>query len=244
VRLRQSFVQQREFIGNAAHELKTPVAVLKSTLQTLSLKPRTALEYREGLEFALQDLDRLERLVQWMLRLARAEQWSSGRGRNDIGVINLTNTCEEAITRVAGLARGRGIAVELRKNGDCPVRADSEDLQIIWVNLLDNAIRHSPNQGKVELSIAHASDRAQVRVSDNGPGIPEREIPHIFDRFYRGDPSRARETGGFGLGLALAKAFTEAYGGTIRLDRKIRTGTSILVELPLSKPPVNGSEKK
>jgi signal transduction histidine kinase len=81
-------------------------------------------------------------------------------------------------------------------------------------------------------------------VSDNGPGIPEREIPHIFDRFYRGDPSRARETGGFGLGLALAKAFTEAYGGTIRLDRKIRTGTSILVELPLSKPPVNGSEKK
>jgi heavy metal sensor kinase len=244
VRLRQSFVQQREFIGNAAHELKTPVAVLKSTLQTLSLKPRTALEYREGLEFALQDLDRLERLVQWMLRLARAEQWSSGRGRNDIGVINLTNTCEEAITRVAGLARGRGIAVELRKNGDCPVRADSEDLQIIWVNLLDNAIRHSPNQGKVELSIAHASDRAQVRVSDNGPGIPEREIPHIFDRFYRGDPSRARETGGFGLGLALAKAFTEAYGGTIRLDRKIRTGTSIVVELPLSKPPVNGSEKK
>jgi heavy metal sensor kinase len=244
VRLRQSFVQQREFIGNAAHELKTPVAVLKSTLQTLSLKPRTAIEYREGLEFALQDLDRLERLVQWMLRLARAEQWSSGRGRNDIGVINLTNTCEEAITRVAGLARGRGIAVELHKNGDCPVRADSEDLQIIWVNLLDNAIRHSPDQGKVELSIAHASDRAQVRVSDNGPGIPEREIPHIFDRFYRGDPSRARETGGFGLGLALAKAFTEAYGGTIRLDRKIRTGTSILVELPLSKPPVNGSEKK
>jgi len=244
VRLRQAFVQQREFIGNAAHELKTPIAILKSTLQTLTLKPRTTSEYREGLDFALLDLDRLERLVHWMLRLARAEQWSGGRGRNDIGVIDLTNTCEEAIIRVAGLARGRGIAVELHRNGDCPVRADPEDLQIIWVNLLDNAIRHSPEQGKVELSIVHTSEHAQVRVSDNGPGIPEREILHIFDRFYRGDPSRARDTGGFGLGLALAKAFTEAYGGTIRLDRKIRTGTSMIVELPLSKPPVNGREKK
>jgi two-component system sensor histidine kinase ResE len=196
------------------------------------------------LDFALQDLDRLERLVQWMLRLARAEQWSSGRGRNDIGLISLTNTCEEAITRVAGLARARGIEVQLHNNGDCRVRADAEDLQVIWSNLLDNAIRHTPDQGKVELSIVHIGDRAQVRVSDHGPGIPEYEIPYIFDRFYRGDPSRARDTGGFGLGLALAKAFSEAYGGTVRLDRQVRTGTSIVVELPLCKPPVSGSEEQ
>jgi heavy metal sensor kinase len=240
-RLRQSFSQQREFIGNAAHELKTPVAVLKSTLQTLSLKPRTTAEYREGLDFALQDLDRLEKLLQWMLRLARAEQWASGSARNDLGVIDLNSTCEEAVARVSGMARVRGITVELNKNGWSPVRADPEDLQIIWVNLLDNAVRHSPENAKVELSIARADDHVQVRVSDDGPGIPEREIPHIFERFYRGDPSRARDTGGFGLGLALAKAFSEAYGGTIQLDRKRRRGTSIVVQLPLSKLPPNGA---
>jgi signal transduction histidine kinase len=242
-RLRRSFTQQREFIGNAAHELKTPVAVLKSTLQTLSLKPRAIAEYQEGLDFAVQDVERLEKLVQWMLRLARAEQWSSGSGRNDIAVIDLNSTCEEAVARIAGLARRRGISVELHKNGQSPVRADPEDLQIIWVNLLDNAIRHSPDGEKVELRIAHANHHAQVRVSDDGPGVPERDMPHIFERFYRGDPSRARDTGGFGLGLALAKAFTEAYGGTIQLERKKGRGTSVLVELPLSKLTVNRDER-
>jgi signal transduction histidine kinase len=239
-RLRRSFVQQREFLGNAAHELKTPVAVLKSTLQTLNLKPRTTEEYRQGLDGALEDLERLEKLLQWMLRLARAEQWATGSARTDIGIIELTDTCEAAVSRIAGLARRRSVSVRLYKNGQSSVRADPEDLQIIWVNLLDNAIRYSPEHATVELHIHHVSDRARVRVSDYGPGIPKEEIPHLFERFYRGDPSRARDTGGFGLGLALAKAFTEAYGGTIQLDRAVQRGTSVIVELPLFKLPVNG----
>lgn len=238
-RLRRSFVQQREFLGNAAHELKTPVAVLKSTLQTLNLKPRTTAEYRQGLDSALEDLERLEKLLQWMLRLARAEQWASGSARTDISVIELTDTCEEAVTRMAGLARQRSVSVQLHKDERSPVRADPEDLQIIWVNLLDNAIRYSPEHATVELHIVHVDDRTRVRVSDCGPGIPHEEIAHVFERFHRGDPSRTRDTGGFGLGLALAKAFTEAYGGTIQLDREVQTGTSVIVELPLFKSPSN-----
>ncbi|HVH88486.1 MAG TPA: ATP-binding protein [Terriglobales bacterium] len=236
-RLRRAFVQQREFLGNAAHELKTPVAVLKSTLQALNLKPRTTAEYRQGLDSALEDLERLEKLVQWMLRLARAEQWTSGSARSNIKVVELTDTCDEAVMRIAGLARQRSVSVEVHKNGPSPVRADPEDLQIIWANLLDNAIRYSPEHARVEMRIARVKDRAQVRVSDHGPGIPEKDVPHVFERFHRGDPSRARQTGGFGLGLALAKAFTEAYGGTIQLDREVRTGTSVVVELPLFSSP-------
>jgi signal transduction histidine kinase len=232
-RLRQSFVQQREFLGNAAHELKTPVAVLKSSLQSLTLKERSVSEYQQGLQVALDDLDRLERLLQWMLRLARAEQWGSGASRTDIGVVDVTDTCEEAFARVSGLARQRGVALELHKNGPSPVRADPEDLQVIWVNLLDNAIRHSPQHSTVQLQVSHSDRCASVRVSDAGPGIPKEEATHVFERFHRGDPSRARETGGFGLGLALAKAFTEAYGGAIRLDSEVQSGTSVVVELPL-----------
>jgi signal transduction histidine kinase len=238
-RLRQSFVQQREFLGNAAHELKTPVAVLKSTLQTLNLKPRTTEEYRQGLDSALEDLARLEKLLQWMLRLARAEQWSSGSARTDIGVVELSDTCDEAVTRIAGLARSRSVSISVYKNGPSPVRADSEDLQIIWVNLLENAIRYSPEYATVDLQIHRLGNRARVRVSDRGPGIAKEEVAHLFERFYRGDPSRARDTGGFGLGLALAKAFTEAYGGTIQLDQEVSAGTSVVVELPLSNPSLN-----
>jgi signal transduction histidine kinase len=232
-RLRQSFVQQREFLGNAAHELKTPVAVLKSSLQSLTLKERSVSEYQQGLQVALDDLDRLERLLQWMLRLARAEQWGSGASRTDIGVVDVTDTCEEAFARVSGLARQRGVALELHKNGPSPVRADPEDLQVIWVNLLDNAIRYSPQHSIVQLQVSHSDRCASIRVSDAGPGIPKEEVTHVFERFHRGDPSRARETGGFGLGLALAKAFTEAYGGAIRLDSEVQSGTSVVVELPL-----------
>jgi len=89
------------------------------------------------------------------------------------------------------------------------------------------------------LQIHALGNRARVRVSDRGPGIPKEEVAHLFERFYRGDPSRARDTGGFGLGLALAKAFTEAYGGTIQLDQEVSAGTAVIVELPLSNPSLN-----
>jgi len=219
--------------------LKTPVAVLKSTLQTLTLKPRTTEEYRQGLDSALEDLGRLEKLLQWMLRLARAEQWASGSARTDIGIIEVTDTCEEAVTRIAGLARKRSVSITLYTHGRSPVRADPEDLQIIWVNLLENAIRYSPEYSTVELQVQEVDGRARVRVSDRGPGIPKADAAHLFERFYRGDPSRTRDTGGFGLGLALAKAFTEAYGGTIQLDREVRAGTAVIVELPLSNASIN-----
>src|SRR5438445_12893521 len=99
-RLERSFVQQREFMGNAAHELKTPVAVLKSTLQSLLHRPRSSEEYRAGLEQSLQDLERLERLLEWMLRLARAEQWAQGALRRDLEVVDVTATCEAAHERI------------------------------------------------------------------------------------------------------------------------------------------------
>jgi len=232
-RLERSFVQQREFLGNAAHELKTPVAVLKSTLQSLLQRPRSSAEYQQGMEHALEDVERLEKLLQWMLRLARAEQWAHGALRRDLSTIDIGATCEEAVERARQFANERGASVVLSKNGPIPLRADPEDLQLVWSNLLENAVRYSPQGSSVEMTIACANGGpARITVQDHGPGIPADELPQIFERFYRGDPSRTRATGGFGLGLAIAKALVEAYGGTITAESAPGQGTCMTVELP------------
>lgn len=234
-RLERSFVQQKEFLGNAAHELKTPLAVVKSTLQSLSQRPRSSEEYQKGLEQGLEDLQRLEQLLQWMLRLARAEQWAHGALRRDLQIIDVSATCEEAVERVRPLATERKMAIQLAKNGQVPLRADPEDLQLVWSNLLENAVRYSPEGGLVEMKVVTANGgAARVIVEDQGAGIPADELPHIFDRFYRGDRSRNRATGGFGLGLAIAKALVEAYGGSIRAESTPGQGTRMTVELPIS----------
>jgi heavy metal sensor kinase len=233
-RLERSFAEQRDFVGNAAHELKTPVAVLKSTLQSLLQRPREAEEYRLGLERSLEDLERLEGLLQWMLRLARAEQSEPGALGRDLEPVDLGATCEEAIARIRRLADDRNAQVHLVTNGRLRLRADPEDLQLVWVNLLENAVRYSPEGGSVEVVITRTENgRARVEFADHGPGIPAADLPRIFERFYRGDPSRTRATGGFGLGLAIAKALVEAYGGTIAAHSSGSHGTRMTVELPV-----------
>lgn len=232
-RLEHSFVQQKEFLGNAAHELKTPVAVLKSTLQSLSQRPRTSEDYQAGLAHSLEDLERLEQLLQWMLRLARAEQWAHGALRRDLAIIDVAATCEDAVERIRSLARDRGTSIRLSKNGPAPFRADPEDLQLVWTNLLENAVRYTPEGASVEVAVESSVGAAtRITFQDHGPGIPADELPHIFERFYRGEPSRNRATGGFGLGLAIAKALVEAYGGTITASSTPGQGTRMTVELP------------
>jgi signal transduction histidine kinase len=232
-RLQNSFVQQREFLGNAAHELKTPVAVLKSTLQSLLQRPRSSEEYRAGLEQSLEDLQRLERLLQWMLKLARAEQWAHGALRRDLQPVDLAASCEEAAERIRSLAETRHTKISVTATGSAQLQADPGDLQLVWTNLLENAVRYSAEGKPVEVLVQGKNGGpAQVVFADHGAGIAESDLPHIFDRFYRGDPSRTRATGGFGLGLAIAKAMIEAYGWTIRAESTLGEGTRMTVEIP------------
>jgi heavy metal sensor kinase len=234
-RLETSFAQEKQFMGNAAHELKTPVAVLKSTLQSLLCRPRSAEEYRTGLEQSLEDLERLEHLLQRMLRLARAEQWAHGALRRDLPTVDLTATCDEAIARIRGLAESRKMQIHLSAEARVRLKADPEDLQLVWANLLENAVRYSPEGGSLEVAVTgHNGGTARVSFQDHGLGIPSADLPHIFERFYRGDPSRTRATGGFGLGLAIAKVMVEAYGGTIQAESTPGQGTRMTVELPIT----------
>jgi signal transduction histidine kinase len=232
-RLRDAFRQQRDFTSDAAHELKTSVAILKSTLQSLTHRPRAEQEYREGLETLLEDCGRLEDLLDRMLRLARIEQWAENGTPREIGTTELSSTCEAAIQRIRRMADARNIALELINPMTLRLRADPKDLELIWVNLLENAVQYSPAGSKVAVRIRR-DDRsaAIVSVEDSGPGVEPKELPYIFERFRRGDPSRARATGGFGLGLAICKALVEAYGGHIEAINRPERGTAIRVQLP------------
>lgn len=233
-RLHQSFEQQRQFLGNAAHELKTPVAILKSTVQSLLQKPRTSAEYQAGLTQSLEDVERLEKLLQGMLRLARAEQWAYGTLKRNLDPVDVVSTCEDAIEGLRGLAHAHDAEIKLNAEDGIICRADPEDLQLVWINLLENAVRYSPHGATVNVQVGRSDHRARVVVEDQGPGIPAEELPLIFERFHRGDSSRTSETGGFGLGLAIAKALVEAYGGSITPESAVGQGTRMIVDLPLN----------
>ena len=232
--LQQAFTSQRDFVANAAHELKTPIAVLKSTLQLALQRPRTADEYRVQLRDALDDVERLETLSHSMLRLARAEQLHTTKRRDDCPIVDLAASCEESAERWRAVAAAKSVKIRLRFSSSPKVRAEPEDIELVCNNLLDNAIRYSPNGGEVIVSVSQGNGEARIEVHDSGPGISSAELQNIFERFHRGDASRSRETGGYGLGLAIAKAMIEAYGGTIAAKSSEGNGTTFGVCLPFA----------
>ncbi len=233
-RLHGSFLRQKQFLSDAAHELKTPVTILKTTLQSLLQKPREADEYRQGMEQSLEDLDRLQALLERMLRLARVEQLSAPAAPRPAPV-NLKATCAAAVARIAGWAATRGIQITQDDSDGFQVAADADDLEQLWLNLLENAVKFTPEGGLIRISLQSPRPGwVRVSVEDTGPGIAACDLERIFDRFYRSEPSRDRQTGGFGLGLAIARGVAEAAGGKIYAQNRPTGGASLNVELPLS----------
>src|ERR1700687_779802 len=145
----------------------------------------------------------------------------------------LTSTCGAAISRIRMVAEERNIALEFESPAAVYMRADPEDLELIWLNLLENAVQYSPEEPTVTLRVRrNGGAMVEVSVMDSGPGIPPEELPHILDRFHRGEPSRARSTGGFGLGLAICRALVDAYNATIEAINLPGQGTQMRVQLP------------
>ncbi|HET7103099.1 MAG TPA: ATP-binding protein [Terracidiphilus sp.] len=230
-RLERAFTQQRTFVSDAAHELKTAVAVVKSSLQLLVLKPRTAEEYRHGLERCLADTGRLEDLVAKMLTLARVESGAAAAAlpaRSDI------NHCvRQTAAQLSTIAAQRGVRMSLpEQDALLPVALTAEDCSLLVSNLLLNALQHSPAGSTAAIRLASTGSTAELVVEDRGEGIDPAALPHVFDRFYRGDPSRARATGGTGLGLAICKGIVEKAGGSIAIASVPGQSTTVTVSLP------------
>jgi signal transduction histidine kinase len=233
-RLHRSYDQQTRFVSDAAHEFKTAVAVAKSSLQLLTLAERTPEAYRAGIESTLFDVERLEKLIARSLLLARMER--APLPEDSRPACNFAEAADAAARELASVATLRQVSVQ-QIPAACPVLTvplAGDDARLLVSNLLLNAIEHSPAGSTVELRLAAHSGMLEFIVADHGEGIAPEVLPHVFDRFYRGDPSRARSTGGSGLGLAIVQALVHRAGGRIGMESQPGAGTTATVYLPLA----------
>jgi two-component system heavy metal sensor histidine kinase CusS len=228
-RLDRAMQQQGQFIADAAHELRTPVAIVKSTLQTANLRPRTAAEYEENINEALQDVGRLERLIAQLLSLARLERPDTLRRpvrfRLDVLLNEVVGTCDIRAAR-------QNSRVVFPQVGAIWVRGNENELRQLFDNLLDNALRYGPPGGTVRVALEARDNEVVVSMRDEGGRIPAEALPHLFDRFYRVDSSRSQTSGGTGLGLAIAREIARRHEGDVKIISNPEAGTVVSVNLP------------
>ena len=231
-RLQIAFTQQRKFVSDSAHELKTAITVIKSSLQLLELRPRNAEEYQAGVTTSLEDCGRMEELVQRMLTLARVEEGDATSFERPMP-IDLDAGIRTALAFVAPLGAVREVRFEYQEGARLYAAILPDDWTMLIGNLLTNALQHSPAGSRIRVVLKQDGASAVCRVIDRGYGIDPETLPRIFDRFYRGDPSRARATGGSGLGLAICKAVAERCSGQILIQSSLGVGTTAIVKLPV-----------
>ncbi|HUZ95570.1 MAG TPA: HAMP domain-containing sensor histidine kinase [Edaphobacter sp.] len=230
--LKRSFQQQHQFVSDAAHELKTAVAVAKSSVQLLTMRHRTAMEYEAGLERCQADCERMEEIVAKMLTLARVE--SQEESKPAPHATRLLDCVRAAGVQLATVAQGKGMRISISGEDAALVDVAAEQLQLLCSNLILNALQHSSEGSQVRAIAQIRRHSVELRVEDDGSGIEPEMLPHIFDRFYRSDPSRSRKTGGTGLGLAICKAIVARAHGSIEIASEFGRGTVVTVHFPVS----------
>ena len=221
---------RRDFVANASHELKTPASSIQATAETIvraaTDDPAVLPRFAEQLE---REAIRLSRIVADLLDLSRLE---SGSELHEL--VRLDAIVREEVARHDDAAEEAGVTIELEA-ATADVRGSGRDLALMVRNLVDNAVRYTKPGGRVDVELADgADDRVTLKVTDTGVGIPSRDLGRIFERFYRVDRARSRETGGTGLGLAIVKHVAENHGGTVSIESELGRGTCIEVRLPRS----------
>lgn len=228
-RLQEAQKMRRELIANIAHELRTPLTTISGYMEGLAdgVVPANAETYDTVRREAL----RLSRLVEDLQRLSRAE---SGQEELDLVPVDTAAFLERVTRRMTPQFKEKDVGLELEVSRSSPhVMADEDKLDQIMVNLLDNALRYTEAGGKVTVSSDAADGHAAIRVVDSGAGIEPADLPFIFERFYRADKSRARVSGGSGIGLTIVKRYVEALGGGIDVASRVGEGTTFTVILPV-----------
>ncbi|MFQ5442131.1 MAG: sensor histidine kinase [Thermodesulfobacteriota bacterium] len=229
-RLEGSFMQIKQFTGDASHELKTPLTILRGEME-IALRSREGTEnMRRAIESALEEIDRMNYIVRNLLDLTKIEAESEAASMERV---SLNTVLTERFEHFRRLAIDRGVELRILKNAEAAVYGDPVRISQLFYNLIDNAIKYTLRGGRVEISLERSGTEAVVRVTDTGVGISGEDLPYIFDRFYRVDKARTREVGGAGLGLSICKEIVETYGGSIRADSEPGRGTTFIVRLPL-----------
>ena len=223
--------EQSQFIADVSHELRTPLTVLRGSLEVVLEEDRAVEEYREVIGNALLEVRHMARLSQNLLFLARGQ---SGRVTLSFANVDLGKLLSEIARNIQPAAADRGLELSVDVP-DEPVRAfvDSDRLQQVFHNLLENAMRYTEPGGSIRLRLTSVPEEARMEVSDTGIGIPEKDLPYVFERFFRSDRARRAYSGGSGLGLSIVRWIVEAHKGRVEVQSQVGKGTMFTVKLPL-----------
>ncbi len=232
-RLDDAFQNSKRFVADASHELRTPLTVLRGELENLMEDARLDAEVRERAASLLEEAMHLSRIVEQLFTLSRLD---AGEAQTDWARLDLAELARSTAEQMSLLAEDKGIAITCDANQPAPVEGDRVRLKQVVVNLLDNAIKYTPDNGAIQLRVRAVNSHVLMEVEDNGIGIPPAALPHVFDRFFRVDRSRSADSESAGLGLAIVKSICTAHGATVEAQSKPATGSRFRVELPLAKP--------
>ncbi len=221
---------RKDFVANVSHELRTPLAAIKGYLETLAdggLENRE--EAREFLAILQKHTDRMANIVRDLLQLSRIE---SGLDPIRPARIDLRETVDKNLLLLKPLAEKKGQALTVSIQQGLSLQADPEKLNQVFINLLDNAIKYTPEQGRITITASQTDEAVAIEIGDSGIGIPKEDLSRIFERFYRVDRTRSRELGGTGLGLSIVKHIVEAHGGRITVESEIGKGSRFTLLFP------------
>ena len=232
-RIESSVKRIRQFTADASHDLRTPLAVIRSTAELALRRPRTDAQYRKALECNLMTSVETSYLIENLLMLARADSGAAGL---EFRKIDLLPRLQKAVEETAILAACKNIQIDSTiRSSPMMVSADGVALDRVFRIVLENAVKYTPSGGQIGVvGRSNGQNSAEVEVRDTGIGIEEKDLPHIFERFYRADGARSRETGGSGLGLAIARTFMDMHGGTIEALSSPGAGSVFVIRLPFS----------
>jgi two-component system sensor histidine kinase ResE len=211
---------RKDFVGDVSHELRTPLFLIKGYGQAL----QEGIAGREAVDIILDEAGRMQRLVDELLELTRLE---AGAGSLNLEEIKIKEFLLNTGRKFEAVANNKGIALEYQIDAAVgSVTGDPDRLEQVMVNLLNNAVRHTPSGGRITLSAGKEENRVRIAVSDTGPGIPSEEMDLVWERFYRTDKGRSRKEGWAGLGLAIVRRIVEAHGGEVFLESELGRGSS------------------
>jgi two-component system phosphate regulon sensor histidine kinase PhoR len=225
----QAHERRREFVANASHELRTPAASILAMTETLIAGGKDdPARLDRTLHSLLTESQRLSRLIADLLDLARAER----AGVSQRVPVPVAEIVAQALNRVSGTAREHGLTLAAEIQPELTVLSDPHRLEQVLLNLLENAVNYTPEGGRVRVAAAVAGPQVVVTVADTGLGIAPEHLPRIFERFYRVDKGRSRETGGTGLGLAIVKHLVAADAGEVSAESTVGVGTTFTIRYP------------
>jgi signal transduction histidine kinase len=228
-KLESSISKEKRFASDASHELRTPVSIISAQVeQTLSGNKRSERDYRQALKKILMESKKMSYIISQLLMFYRGDE---GKYELNFEILDLNMIVEEVANEFKGIASDNGIEINFEVKEKVKIRADQTLITRLLINLIDNAIRFSKKDGKVNIVVFREKDFANIIVEDNGIGISKKDIPYIFDRFYRSDRSRTGQ--GTGLGLSIVKWIVDMHKGEIKVESEINRGSRFIVKLPL-----------